>query len=45
MKLENTEEFRKLKDYLSNVEITGDFIAGIPCILENEETLKDWMNI
>ena len=40
MKLENTEEFRKLKDYLSNVEITGDFISGIPCILENEENIK-----
>ena len=39
MKLESTEEFKKLKDYLCGVEITGDFISGIPHILENEENL------
>lgn len=40
MKLESTEEFKKLKDYLCGVEITGDFISGIPHILENEENIR-----
>ena len=40
MKLENTEEFKKLKDYLNSVEISGDFVIGIPYILGNEENIK-----